>query len=93
MKRKISGILFGLMFLLGFAILIYPTVSNQWNTYRQNQLISSYEELIGKMAEEDFTRNGRKRMLLMIRLSITIYLVMFLEKMETILKIPNTGRF
>lgn len=60
MKKKISGILFGLMFLLGFAILIYPTVSNQWNTYRQNQLISSYEELIGKMAEEDFTKEWEK---------------------------------
>lgn len=60
MKRKISGILFGLMFLLGFAILIYPTVSNQWNTYRHNQLISSYEELIGKMAEEDFTKEWEK---------------------------------
>lgn len=60
MKRKISGILFGLMFLLGFAILIYPTVSNQWNTYRQNQLISSYEELIEKMAEEDFTKEWEK---------------------------------
>ena len=60
MKRKISGILFGLMFLLGFAILIYPTVSNQWNTYRQNQLISTYEELIGKMAEEDFTKEWEK---------------------------------
>lgn len=60
MKRKISGILFGLMFLLGFAILIYPIVSNQWNTYRQNQLISSYEELIGKMAEEDFTKEWEK---------------------------------
>lgn len=60
MKRKISGILFGLMFLLGFAILIYPTVSNQWNIYRQNQLISSYEELIGKMAEEDFTKEWEK---------------------------------
>lgn len=60
MKRKISDILFGLMFLLGFAILIYPTVSNQWNTYRQNQLISSYEELIGKMAEEDFTKEWEK---------------------------------
>ena len=60
MKRKISGILFGLMFLLGFAILIYPTVSNQWNTYRQNQLISSYEELIGMMAEEDFTKEWEK---------------------------------
>lgn len=60
MKRKISGVLFGLMFLLGFAILIYPTISNQWNTYRQNQLISSYEELIGKMAEEDFTKEWEK---------------------------------
>ncbi len=60
MKRKISGVLFGLMFLVGFAILIYPTVSNQWNTYRQNQLISSYEELIGKMAEEDFTKEWEK---------------------------------
>ena len=60
MKRKISGFLFGLLFLLGFAILIYPTVSNQWNTYRQNQLISSYEELIGKMAEEDFTKEWEK---------------------------------
>ena len=60
MKRKISGIMFGLMFLLGIAILIYPTVSNQWNTYRQNHLISSYEELIGKMAEEDFTKEWEK---------------------------------
>ena len=45
---------------MDFAILIYPTVSNQWNTYRQNQLISSYEELIGKMAEEDFTKEWEK---------------------------------
>ena len=60
MKRNISGILFGLMFMLGFDILIYQTDSNQWNTYRQNQLISSYEELIGKMAEEDFTKEWEK---------------------------------
>ena len=60
MKRKISGFLFGFMFLVGFAILIYPTVSNQWNIYRQNQLISSYEELIGKMEEEDFTKEWEK---------------------------------
>lgn len=60
MKRKISSVLFGLLFLIGFAILIYPTVSNQWNTYRQNQLISSYEELIGKMNQEDFTKEWEK---------------------------------
>ena len=34
--------LFGLLFLVGFGILAYPTVSNQWNTYRQSRLISNY---------------------------------------------------
>ncbi len=35
MKRKIFNILFALMFLIGFGVLVYPTVSDQWNTYRQ----------------------------------------------------------
>ena len=56
MKRKISTILFGLLFLAGFGFLVYPTVSNQWNTYRQSKLISSYEEVIGDMTPEDFTK-------------------------------------
>ena len=44
MKRKISGILFGLLFLIGFGILAYPTVSNQWNPYRQRRLNSNYQQ-------------------------------------------------
>jgi sortase A len=56
MKRKISTVLFGLIFLIGFGILIYPTVSNQWNTYRQNQLINSYEKVLSDMKPEDFTK-------------------------------------
>ena len=55
MKRIITNILFGLMFLVGFGILIYPTVSNQWNTYRQSKLITSYEEVVREMKEEDFS--------------------------------------
>lgn len=55
MKRTIMNILFGLMFLVGFGILVYPTVSNQWNTYRQSQLIDSYEEKVEELAVEDFT--------------------------------------
>ena len=43
MKRKIINVLTGLLFLIGFGILVYPTVSNQWNTFRQSRLISSYE--------------------------------------------------
>lgn len=60
MKRKISGIFFGLLFLAGFGILIYPTVSDQWNTYRQNQLISGYENRVSKLTEEDFTEEWQK---------------------------------
>lgn len=56
MKRKISGILFGLLFLIGFGILAYPTVSNQWNTYRQSRLISNYEQVVSDMQPEDYTK-------------------------------------
>lgn len=54
MKRKISTILFALLFLTGFGILAYPTISDQWNTYRQSRLISDYETRINQMEEEDF---------------------------------------
>lgn len=56
MKRKISTVLFGLLFLIGFGILVYPTVANQWNTYRQSKLISNYEQVVNEMEPEDFTR-------------------------------------
>lgn len=54
MKRKISTFLFGLLFLVGFGILAYPTISNQWNTYRQSKLISNYDSVVSEMSEEDF---------------------------------------
>ena len=55
MKRKIQSILFGLMFLIGLGVLVYPTVSDQWNTYRQSQLITVYDSYVEEMDEEDFT--------------------------------------
>ena len=56
MRRKLSGILFGLLFLTGFGILCYPTISDQWNKYRQNQLITTYEEAVAVLNEEDYSR-------------------------------------
>lgn len=60
MKKKISPILFGLLFLVGFGILVYPTVSNQWNTYRQSQLISNYQSVVQDMTPEDFTQEWER---------------------------------
>lgn len=54
MKRKISTFLFGLLFLVGFGILAYPTISDQWNTYRQSKLISDYDAKISEIPEENF---------------------------------------
>lgn len=54
MMRKLSSILFGMLFLAGFGILAYPTISDQWNTYRQSKLISGYDTAIDTMQEEDF---------------------------------------
>lgn len=56
MKRKFLNILFGLIFLTGFGILTYPTISDQWNTYRQSRLISSYEEAVSTLEPEDYSR-------------------------------------
>lgn len=60
MKRKITGILFILLFLVGFGILAYPTIADQWNTYRQSRLISSYEAKVSEMEPEDFTEEWEK---------------------------------
>lgn len=48
MKKKITTITICIMFLAGLSLLLYPFVSDQWNTYRQERLISSYDEQIAE---------------------------------------------
>lgn len=59
-KRRLAPVLFGLLFLVGFGILAYPTISNQWNTYRHNQLISNYEDNLQSLDATDFTDEWQK---------------------------------
>lgn len=54
MRRTVLNLLFGLLFFTGFGILAYPTVSDQWNTYRQSRLISDYDMAVSPLEEEDF---------------------------------------
>ena len=48
MKRKANKLIIGIIFLAGLSLLLYPFVANQWNNYRQKQLISSYEQTVSK---------------------------------------------
>ncbi len=56
MIRKIANVLFALIFLAGFGIFAYPLVSDQWNAYRQSQLISTYDQVVAQMEEADYSR-------------------------------------
>ena len=55
MRKKIFNILFGLMFLIGFLVLAYPTIADQWNTFRQQRLISNYDTVLEEMEPEDLS--------------------------------------
>ena len=46
MKKIVSKLIVVLLFLSGLSLLLYPLVANKWNNYRQEQLITSYEETV-----------------------------------------------
>ena len=48
MSKKTSKILISILFLAGLSLLLYPFVANEWNNYRQKQLISNYDQIIAE---------------------------------------------
>lgn len=48
MKKITYRILVAVIFLAGLSLLLYPFVANKWNTYRQERLISSYDEAVSE---------------------------------------------
>ena len=51
MKKNLTTILFSIVFLAGLSLLLYPLVANEWNTYRQSKLLSSYSDAIAGAAD------------------------------------------
>lgn len=51
-----SGVILALLFLTGLGVLSYPSLSDQWNSHRQNGLIHTYEETVSELAPEDYSR-------------------------------------
>lgn len=56
MKKHISTILLILMFLTGLSLLLYPTVSDYWNSLHQSQAIASYEEAVENLDDDTYDR-------------------------------------
>ena len=53
MKRKVTTILFVLIFLIGLSLLLYPTVSDRWNSFHQSKMIISHAENVDRLSEDE----------------------------------------
>ena len=51
MKKHIPTIIVCLMFTAGLSLLLYPFISNEWNTFRQSRLITTYDEAVAELEE------------------------------------------
>jgi len=56
LKKQIPNIIFGLIFLVGLGIFLYPSVSNYINSKHQSKAVASYDEAIANMSREDYSK-------------------------------------
>ena len=55
MKRHLATILLVAVFLVGVCLLLYPTVSDYWNSLHQTRAIGAYEDTLAAMTQEDYS--------------------------------------
>ncbi len=55
MKKKSTIVLIA-MLLVGLSLLLYPTFSNYWNSFRQSRAIASYMEIASNIDDEEYER-------------------------------------
>lgn len=55
-KRRLSNIILILIFLAGLSLLLYPTVSNYWNSFHQSRAITEYTQDVASLDQETYDR-------------------------------------
>ena len=54
MKKHLSTVILILIFLAGVSLLLYPTVSDYWNTLHASAAVTSYAEQVSNLDEEKY---------------------------------------
>ena len=54
MKNRLSTILLVIVFCIGLSLLLYPTISDYWNSLHQSQVISSYAEAVVQIDDDKY---------------------------------------
>lgn len=55
-KKDFSTIALIVVFFVGVSVLLYPTVSDYWNSLHQSQAIATYADSVEKMDEQDYEK-------------------------------------
>lgn len=53
MKKHMSTIIAILVFITGLSLLLYPTVSNYWNSKHQSRVVANYSDTLAKMDKKE----------------------------------------
>ena len=56
MRKRISTIIFVIIFLIGLSILLYPAVSEYVNERHSSRAIASYDKLVEELPEADYSK-------------------------------------
>ena len=54
MKKHLFTVIIVCVFLLGLSLLLYPTVSDWWNTFHQSRAVASYIEKVSTMEDDEY---------------------------------------
>ena len=55
-KKNISTIILVLIFFVGLSLLLYPTISDYWNSFHQSRAIATYAEAVAELDDEDYEK-------------------------------------
>lgn len=56
MKRDKVGIILVLMLFIGVCVLLYPALSQYWNSKTQTRAVDNYQDILDSLQKEDYTK-------------------------------------
>jgi len=93
-KKHLSTILLVLVLIIGLSLLLYPSVSNYWNSLHQSRAIVDYDAALDNLQPEDFTVLFEEAEVYNRKMARVSYPLMYFDQVEgyeKALDISGTG--
>lgn len=95
MKNKLSTIILAVVFLAGLSLILYPSVSNYWNSLHASKAVADYAENVQNINEDEYKKmlkNAHAYNKALLERNSDFYLTADLkEKYDSLLDIGDNG--